>query len=542
MKKSILITLIFAVFLFSVNTLINIPNTISETFSYGWTFTAGQSVYDNVVFNLPVTLKNIENVQIQRRIPNLHEDDIIFFYTSEQGVRVFIDDLQIYEYGMNQRTEPFMKSPASLWHKIKLEKVYAGKTISFFFSYPYENHRGHIFKIYLSNYNSFLKYLIIKYFLSLEFGILCLIFSIVLVPLCLASRQYSDKLKQICCISFYAALAAILCIADSKLILFITDYPRLFSMMAILSLMLLGLPPIMYAACIKDLKMHKFLHIAVVLCIILYCTGIVLEFLAVIDVYRIRNYIYAGLYISTLIYFIALGTSLVRDKRHDVKIPLLAYLLLFLISSIDLIIHFMDEEYYSAGYVSFASLVFIIFLVITSFAGLRQLIEKNKNSILYKDLISQDFMTGTKNKSSFLSDIEKLILSEKVAAIVFDINNLKSINEEFGHEKGDEAVIKIASLIKNEFLQYGECYRTGTDEFTALITDKHNVNIYECLQNFISALDKVNRNLKYKLGAAMGYAFFDSKLDSRFKDTVLRAKNNMIKNKTSQKLAEKVQL
>lgn len=542
MKKSILITLLFAIFLFLSNTLMNIPNTISETFSYGWTFTAVQPLHDNAVFNLPITVKNAENVQIQRRIPDLLKDNMIFFYTSDQGVRVFIDDVQIYEYGMNQWTEPFMKSPASLWHKIKLEKLHTGKTISFFFSYPYENHRGHIFKIYLSNYNSFLKYLIIKYFLSLEFAVLCLIFSIVLVPFCFVSRQYSDQLKQIFCISFYAILAAILCIADSKLTLFITDYPRLFSMLGILSLMLLGLPPIMYAACIKDLKMHKFLHITVVLCIILYCTAIVLEFLAVIDVYRLRNYIYGGLYISTLMYFVALGISLVRDKRHDVKMPFLAYLLLFLISSIDLIIYFMNEEFYSAEYISFASLVFIIFLVITSFSGLRRLVEENRHVVLYKDLISQDFMTGTKNQSSFLSDIEKLILSEKLAVVVFDINNLKDINEKFGHEKGDEAVIKIASLIKNEFLQYGECYRTGTDEFTALITDKQNVNIYECLQNFISALDKVNMNLKYKLGTAMGYAVFDSKLDNRFKDTVSRAKKNMIKNKTSQKLAEKFQL
>lgn len=542
MKKSILITSIFAVFLFSVNTVMNIPNTISETFSYGWTFTAGQSLYDNAVFNLPVKLKNTANVQIQRRIPDLLKDDMLFFYTSEQGVRVFIDDVQIYEYGMEQRSEPFMKSPASLWHKIKLEKENSGKTISFFFSYPYENHSGHIFKIYLSNYNAFFKYLIIKYFFSLEFAILCLIFSVVLIPLCLISRQYVDKLKQILCITLYAVLAAILCIADNKLILFITDYPRLFSMAAILSLMFLGLPPLMYAVCIKDLKMHKFVQITIAVSMVLYCICIVLEFLAVIDIYRIRNYIYGGLYLLTLIYFIMLEISLVRDKRHDVKMPFLAYLLLFLISSIDLVIYFMNEEFYSAGYVSFASLVFIIFLVITSFSGLRQLIEKNKNVILYKDLVSQDFMTGTKNKSSFLSDIEKLILSEKLAAVVFDINNLKDINEEFGHEKGDEAVVKIASLIKNEFLQYGECYRTGTDEFTALITDNHNMNIYECLQNFISALDRANMNLKYKLGTAMGYAVFDSKLDHRFKDTVLRAKKNMIKNKTSQKLAEKVQL
>lgn len=540
MKKSLLITFIFAVFLFGIHYFMNISNHLPDEFSKRWNCVDREDAECNSVFDLPVKFKNLTNIKIQRQLPEILDKttDTLFFYTSEQCVAVFIDDTQIYEYGMEKDTRPFMKSPAALWHKVKLEKSYEGKKLSLFFSYPYKKNRGKIFKVYLSNYQNFNKYLMKKYFLGLEFGILCLVFPLVVSPLCWVFRKYKDKIMHILCICIFSVLAAVWYISDNKLIIFVTSYPKVLFMMSILSLMFINLPSLIYAVNIKDLKLRSFLLKVIIAFSITYFVLIILEFFSVIDIYVYRSYVHLGIYVSALTYYITLGISLIRDKRKDVKLPFLAYLFLIAGSSIDFFIYLTDEEQYSASYASFSALVFITFLFVSAVNSLHKMIEQNKKAILHKDLASKDFMTGTKNKSSFLSDTDKAIVSEKVAVIVFDINNLKYINEEFGHEKGDEACIKVAELIKNVFLKYGDCYRTGTDEFSVLIQDCTQLDIYELLQKFIEVLNYENNNLSYKLGTAMGFAVFNPKIDNKLKDTIDRAKDNMIKNKASQKFAE----
>lgn len=540
MRKSILITSIFALFLSGIYYGMNASNKIPEEFSDGWSLSDGRDGGDKAVFNLPAQFKNKTNIQIQKTLPAVFDDsaDTLFFYTSEQGVRVFIDGMQIYEYGMSKDMHPFMKSPASLWHKIKLDKSYAGKNISIFFSYPYKNHRGQIFKTYISNYNDFIKYLMLKYFMSLEFAVLCLIFSLIISPVLWLYRKYKDKTVQVLCICFFSFLAAVWYISDNKIILFITHYPKIPFILSLLSLMLIAFPSLIYAVNIKDLKLRSFLSKIIIAFGILYCSLIILELFSLIDIYMYRDYVHVGIYVSALTYFVSLGISLIRDKRKDVKLPFVAYLILIAGSTVDFFLYLINEENYSAAFASFSALVFITFLLITAFQSLKEIIEQNKKAALYKDLALQDFMTGTKNKSAFLSDIEDLIVSENITVVVFDINNLKKINEKCGHEKGDEAVIKIAQLIKNIFSKYGSCYRTGADEFSVLLYKGGQMNIYEYLQKFIASLRCENDSVPYQLGTAMGFATFDFKTDKKLSDTVARAKKNMEKNKTSQKLAE----
>ncbi len=302
--------------------------------------------------------------------------------------------------------------------------------------------------------------------------------------------------------------------------------------------MLIAFPSLIYAVNIKDLKLRSFLSKIIIAFGILYCSLIILELFSLIDIYMYRDYVHVGIYVSALTYFVSLGISLIRDKRKDVKLPFVAYLILIAGSTVDFFLYLINEENYSAAFASFSALVFITFLLITAFQSLKEIIEQNKKAALYKDLALQDFMTGTKNKSAFLSDIEDLIVSENITVVVFDINNLKKINEKCGHEKGDEAVIKIAQLIKNIFSKYGSCYRTGADEFSVLLYKGGQMNIYEYLQKFIASLRCENDSVPYQLGTAMGFATFDFKTDKKLSDTVARAKKNMEKNKTSQKLAE----
>jgi len=89
----------------------------------------------------------------------------------------------------------------------------------------------------------------------------------------------------------------------------------------------------------------------------------------------------------------------------------------------------------------------------------------------------RDDLTGVKNKAAFTEkekELEEQIAqgkAEPFAVIVCDVNGLKRINDTFGHQAGDEYIVKSCRMICDIF-QHSPVYRTGGDEFVAILTER----------------------------------------------------------------------
>lgn len=88
-----------------------------------------------------------------------------------------------------------------------------------------------------------------------------------------------------------------------------------------------------------------------------------------------------------------------------------------------------------------------------------------------EELSTTDYMTGAYNRTSFEETIQKGICQEDCPVVILtgDCDNLKDINDTYGHQAGDEWIRTGASLIQNRLPEGGKLFRTGGDEFTALI-------------------------------------------------------------------------
>lgn len=85
-----------------------------------------------------------------------------------------------------------------------------------------------------------------------------------------------------------------------------------------------------------------------------------------------------------------------------------------------------------------------------------------------------DAMTGLKNRRAYESDILSLEENPETArknlvCLMFDINELKMINDRYGHDAGDRAIKAFAEIIKKIFGSYGNIYRIGGDEFAGFL-------------------------------------------------------------------------
>lgn len=89
-----------------------------------------------------------------------------------------------------------------------------------------------------------------------------------------------------------------------------------------------------------------------------------------------------------------------------------------------------------------------------------------------KNLIEVDQLTEMMNRRCFEQHIQQIREAgcEKGTMVcAFDLNRLKPVNDNLGHHAGDELIKGAAGCIESVFGHYGVCYRTGGDEFMAIL-------------------------------------------------------------------------
>lgn len=138
-------------------------------------------------------------------------------------------------------------------------------------------------------------------------------------------------------------------------------------------------------------------------------------------------------------------------------------------------------------------------------------------------LAFEDGLTGVGNTAAFrkkMSHLEVVKINYRTIGIVqFDINNLKTINDTLGHEMGDKLITDGSSMISRIFGKIGDVYRTGGDEFVALVCDdKAPTLCSSAIVEFEQAMDEYNSDPthKFRLQVAYGVEYYRSDSDKRF--------------------------
>ncbi|MHA4131886.1 GGDEF domain-containing protein [Bacillus cereus] len=125
-----------------------------------------------------------------------------------------------------------------------------------------------------------------------------------------------------------------------------------------------------------------------------------------------------------------------------------------------------------------------------------------------------DSLTEIYNRLKFQQILEveweKVIRNdEKIAIILFDIDNFKTVNDTYGHDFGDLALIQLAELMKSKVEQQHVFARWGGEEFIILVTntvEKEAFQVAESLRFFIETKQFTGIS---KLTASFGVALYE---------------------------------
>lgn len=159
------------------------------------------------------------------------------------------------------------------------------------------------------------------------------------------------------------------------------------------------------------------------------------------------------------------------------------------------------------------------------------------------ELAHKDSLTGIRNRMAYDKEIMQLEADfqdglQEFGIAVIDLNFLKRINDECGHEYGNIA-IKLLSQQVCTIFKHSPVFRIGGDEF-AIILRNHDLEHIEQLKDELnSQLDALQHDSTLqpweKISAAFGYALFDQNQDKCVDDVFKRADQNMYDRKKAMK-------
>lgn len=132
---------------------------------------------------------------------------------------------------------------------------------------------------------------------------------------------------------------------------------------------------------------------------------------------------------------------------------------------------------------------------------------------LQQRVIHLDHLTHAWTRETFFLHISRLIKQQNLEpadVLYFDLNDLKYINDNFGHNSGDLALKMVVDVVKKELPEAAIVARLGGDEFIALMPTHTPVDLRTYVLNIKNRIAMINqdKHFEFTLGLAFGYGRF----------------------------------
>jgi diguanylate cyclase (GGDEF)-like protein len=172
-------------------------------------------------------------------------------------------------------------------------------------------------------------------------------------------------------------------------------------------------------------------------------------------------------------------------------------------------------------------------------------IKKNKTTIKkLKTSATIDFLTNTYNREAGFSHLKKLLYESDKNKTIFsicfiDLNNLKKVNDTFGHNEGDEYIKLVVTLINKGLSEEHILFRFGGDEFiiifpnTKIIEARKTMNI---IDEYFQENKKSVYEVRCEVGISYGFAEYNPYEPLEIKELIDIADKEMYIHKRESKL------
>lgn len=189
----------------------------------------------------------------------------------------------------------------------------------------------------------------------------------------------------------------------------------------------------------------------------------------------------------------------------------------------------------------FIIVVFEVFprsIILLVFSVMMQYMVVSSNEDAYRIaqltyLKGTDTKTKVFNKNKYMEMVEDYYPGiEQISVLFWDLNNLKLINDRFGHSVGDLAIEKLSSALVSHASNRCRVYRIGGDEFLMIIDDPRKDEPEKMIRSVQEKLESEHADHEVKVSSAVGVALGSG---ADILDVVKDADSRMYENKKRSK-------
>ncbi len=463
----------------------------------------------------------------------------IAFYSSHQMISASIDGKKIYEKQVPKGTNS--KTPGNSWNFIPLRQEYTGKILEITIKNAYDYSNNIKIPEFIYGFpSSFVVQQLKTKALSFLISISMLLVGLTLVGSWISFGKRMHFHEEIQWLGVFSIYFAIWSILETQIPILIFGRELLCNYITFISLKLMILPIIYFIQAVYQMKESKFWNTFVYLSLLDFAVCFVLQFFGIFDYFEtiwFTHLLGASVVISALI----IGGKRLLEKENKTFHPkrkiyrnISAICIVSGCIMIDVLNYYYRVYEDVATFSRIGCLIFILILTVQFLKDSMDLIEVGKQVEIILEEAEMDGLTMLKNRKTFEVDLHQISPKQykKYGIVIFDLNNLKYMNDKYGHGMGDYYIIISSEIIREVFGKFGEIYRIGGDEF-CLISNTITQQIFEERErqmcDWLASLKGVQ--IKEMMQIASGFAKFHWGIDRNLQDTISRADKQMYQRK-----------
>ncbi len=484
-----------------------------------WDITINGKVYRDVSldsFRFDIVSKGDEII-MQRTLPEQWEltEGALRFHIRQSAVKMYIDDEMFYEYGYDRMAQN--KTVGSGFQFIDFPNEFQGKTLKICFIISEDSAFARLDSVKVYEWKNAYRVLMTENRLPLFLGCFLTIFGLVISAVTIVALAFSLKYIRVLCISLFSLLMGLWTLCYYNVILIFSIPLHAVSLLEYLTLYLAPIPLIIYMReDVKNLQQKSlwiFYRFLSAVHILATAWMIGLHTLDIVHCAATLKYMQA-LIVCNLIYFIFIEIRNLKYHRIIDRLFLVGMLVIAACIVYDLA-GYCGNRYFGRtifsmrGMTAVGVVIFIFILISVFYLNLTQkMMQEKERDFLIKSAYT-DELTRIHNRRYCIEYMNRIEEAGKLChtVICFDLNNLKVVNDTYGHVKGDILIKSAAEVIAQTFHQYGIVARMGGDEFIAILETVAPEKIRELTEQFEENIRKKNREIKdLNMSVAYGYA------------------------------------
>lgn len=516
----------------------------STAFDEGWYLEDGGAA-DVSHLNKISSVMPYQEQSVYNRLPDdLEEGLSLCFRTKNIDYQVYVDGELRYE-PVRRESSVYNKSFGNRWNYVPLYSGDAGKIVEVRFHTVYESGRACMDHLCIGSAAGEIISTFTSKAMAFSTCLLILFVGLLLIVADIPANLQMHKSHELLYLGLFAINAAIWCLAETSMLQFYTDDSRLVQFISCCALIMLPIPLMLYLDAAFGFKRKAVVPVICGLSAAEFAIRTALHFTGVMDYHETLTLSHVILAISASLLLYSILKNAFQEGKSEIwniykVLRTIGFVGLGFAGVIDILRYYRGGANDNAIFVRIGLLIFILCYGGSSLERIINAVKLGAQSKLVSQLAYRDGLTGVGNRTAFQERLEELEKEKKqlpgIAIIMFDVNDLKLINDNQGHQKGDRLLVCSAEIIKTAVESVkGICYRIGGDEFACIISGEDVAGRCEkAIACFKKAMDDYNavKGQPFRISIASGYAIYDKLQENeKLMDVYQQADDRMYENK-----------